>query len=153
MKPNVVKTQKWKQGHPEISFHACCKSVRYSTCCAQPHKACQFEMLLEVHFVCQPAIDIDPCQLQLSQLLLWGLLSSSLTWSIVIIRWFYRVTHGKWWKQLQEKEKKIGNMRPPVHITPYKSTFQETTLGATYLWVAKVYNLLSPLINISSTDG
>ena len=156
MKTNVVKTQKWKQGHPEISFHACCKSVRYSTCCARPHKACQFEMLLEVHFVCQLAIDIDPCQLQLSRLLLWGLLSSSLTWSIVIIRhyqMFLPYHTWKWWKQFQEKLKeKEKKMRPPVHITPYKSTSQETTLGATYLCVAKEYNLLSPWINISSTD-
>jgi hypothetical protein len=124
-------------------------------------------MLLEVHFVCQPATDIDPCQLQLSRLLLWGLLSSSLTWPIVIIRHhqtlsdiircFYRVTHrndGSNFKKKKRKKKRenIGIMRPPVHITPYKSTYQETTLGATYLWVAKEYNILSPWMNISSTD-
>ena len=131
MKTNVVKTQKWKQGHPEISFHACCKSVRYSTCCARPHKACQFEMLLEVHFVCQLATDIDPCQLQLSRLLLWGLLSSSLTWSIVIIRhyqMFLPCHTWKWWKQFQEKRKKRekggGKHRNYATSSPYH-TLQE----------------------------
>ena len=100
-------TQKWKQGHPKISFHACCKLLRYSTCCAQPHKACQFEMLLEVHFVCQPAIYIDPCQLQLSRLLLWGLLSSSSTWSKLSD--VFTVSHmdnGSNFKKRKKKQKK-----------------------------------------------
>jgi hypothetical protein len=44
------------------------------------------------------------------------------------------------WKMMEatarkgkKKKENTGNMRPPVHIIPYKSTFQETTLGATYL--------------------
>lgn len=127
-----LKTQ--NKGILRYHFHACCKSVRYSTCCARPHKACQFEMLLEVHFVCQPATDIDPCQLQLSRLLLWGLLSSSLTWPIVIIRHHqtlsdvFTVSHIEMMEAISRKEKKRkkkkGKHRNYATSSPYH-TLQE----------------------------